>query len=854
MKTLKLSAGRPRSEIIASFKTASLALASHGHICEAPDLPYWHFLSQDERDKAAASGAAMPDGSYPVLTCDGDNSVDTAIHAVGRGSAGHDAIRKHIITRAKSLGCSAKIPDNWNPDGSLAAATTDDAFDVVDTAPAPSDDPTTPTSKVDPADTKVEAAIAELEAAYQAVVEAQGQDPDGTTDPNDVAVEAKLTALKPLIDELKAAQTVDSAKEPASGATDPTAKPATDGSEPAPPVVKLEVVNKDPQLSPIDDDGNVDPDAVCAWDGGCTHLASGHEDTEDGVNRGHCQMANCECPAFTSSHADPTFTPDTSGGDGGGPDNGGGDDQAPSTIGASGLDASRGRFAADATADAGASGDDQGSEVGEGDASEISLGMNLGASYTLIAIVEGVDTGETPNRFITPGALEWENGPWALMGLATATHDAGGMDQNDPAVLCGFTSSYERQPGPTAGTNIIIGHGNFLSNEDGDYFADILAQGGRLPCSGDVIVGKMIETTDSESPIDPDGGPNTTLTLESGQLVATTILPHSPAFSQCFIQLGDNIEPTMPPQQTDDQMPSVAASGLNVHWMTPNLCLPCGDMGDVLVAAGGPLKPPKSWFEDPGFYVGDGRMVKFEGQGAKGIISGYACPPTVTEDGEVYGYVAPWGVCHTGRKGCTVAPHSETGYIHFMRNPRVVETAEGDFVRTGCITANTGHADMDLAYRGAMDHYDNTAFQAADVVVGEDEFGIWYHGALRPNATEAQVRMLRASGISGDWRGISGNYELVAALAVNQPGFPIAVTEDGLPKSMVAAGSLDIYSLNHHDVSFEASERATEQFTFGAGPVGRFIRRIARRESLERISVLNVDVANDARQKIDALR
>lgn len=57
--------------------------------------------------------------SYPITTCDGENSVATAIKAVGRGSGSHNAIRKHIATRAKSLGCSSLLPDNWNADGSL---------------------------------------------------------------------------------------------------------------------------------------------------------------------------------------------------------------------------------------------------------------------------------------------------------------------------------------------------------------------------------------------------------------------------------------------------------------------------------------------------------------------------------------------------------------------------------------------------------------------------------------------------------------------------------------------------------------------------------------------------------------
>lgn len=70
------------------------------------------------RKHDGATGAAMPDGSYPI-----ENTADLgkAIHAVGRGGASHDAIRQHVIQRARSLGASSQIPDNWNSDGSLKA-------------------------------------------------------------------------------------------------------------------------------------------------------------------------------------------------------------------------------------------------------------------------------------------------------------------------------------------------------------------------------------------------------------------------------------------------------------------------------------------------------------------------------------------------------------------------------------------------------------------------------------------------------------------------------------------------------------------------------------------------------------
>lgn len=76
-------------------------------------------LSAAGRRKAAASGAAMPDGSYPIKT---KADLRKAIKAVGRGNADHSAIRKHIIKRAKALGLEAMVPDNWNADGSLKDA------------------------------------------------------------------------------------------------------------------------------------------------------------------------------------------------------------------------------------------------------------------------------------------------------------------------------------------------------------------------------------------------------------------------------------------------------------------------------------------------------------------------------------------------------------------------------------------------------------------------------------------------------------------------------------------------------------------------------------------------------------
>lgn len=68
-------------------------------------------FSAQQRRQLADSGAAMPDGSYPIRHRD---DVDNAIKAVGRGSAPHAAIRAHIIKRAKAIGATGMLPPSWS--------------------------------------------------------------------------------------------------------------------------------------------------------------------------------------------------------------------------------------------------------------------------------------------------------------------------------------------------------------------------------------------------------------------------------------------------------------------------------------------------------------------------------------------------------------------------------------------------------------------------------------------------------------------------------------------------------------------------------------------------------------------
>jgi hypothetical protein len=186
------------------------------------------------------------------------------------------------------------------------------------------------------------------------------------------------------------------------------------------------------------------------------------------------------------------------------------------------------------------------------------------------------------------------------------------------------------------------------------------------------------------------------------------------------------------------------------------------------MTAAAPLRPPAHWFDDP-------------------MLQG-PTPLSITADGQVTGHLALWNVCHFGMQDvCRMAPRSNTGYQYFATG--AVLTADGTQRRVGRITVGTGHANLRLGYIPAADHYDNTGTGVAVVAAGEDIHGIWVAGATVPEVSEGKVAELRRSPLSGDWRPTPKGLELVAALAVNTPGFPVVgLNASGEVQSLVAAG------------------------------------------------------------------
>ena len=166
-------------------------------------------------------------------------------------------------------------------------------------------------------------------------------------------------------------------------------------------------------------------------------------------------------------------------------------------------------------------------------------------------------------------------------------------------------------------------------------------------------------------------------------------------------------------------------------------------------------------------------------------------PVTITDDDRIFGHLAVWGTCHVGMQGtCVTPPHSPSNYAHFRTG--AVHTDEGD-IAVGHVTLGTGHAGSRLSAASAAAHYDNTGTVAADVVAGEDAYGIWISGRVRDRLSDEDRYALASAPLSGDWRGPEGNREMVAALGVNVPGFlvPRIGIKDGRQVSLVAAGVLD---------------------------------------------------------------
>jgi hypothetical protein len=223
--------------------------------------------------------------------------------------------------------------------------------------------------------------------------------------------------------------------------------------------------------------------------------------------------------------------------------------------------------------------------------------------------------------------------------------------------------------------------------------------------------------------------------------------------------LGEGEEPVTPPWESDRGDASIvtaeefARKRKRSHRYTYNEL-------EAVLASAIPCDPPSDWFNNPEFSE--------------------LTPITITDEGRISGHLAGLS-CHIGYGSCTTPPRGcdYDNYFHLG----ALKTAEGEEIHVGHMTFGGGHAPTNLSAREAAARYDSTSKVSADIRCGEDEFGTWVVGALRPGLSSEELREVRSAPLSGDWRPVGGKLQLIAAHGVNVPGFPVPRV-----KALVASG------------------------------------------------------------------
>lgn len=384
-------------------------------------------------------------------------------------------------------------------------------------------------------------------------------------------------------------------------------------------------------------------------------------------------------------------------------------------------------------------------------------GGELPAYWGGVIGMEKVLTGD--GRVIEDGALEWST----PIPFRYVKEDVGG---HQGAVVAGRILSISRGEG-----GAIEAHGDFdLGSSEGREAARLVRDGMMIGVSMDLdsvafevrIAEEIIAETDAffealEKGEEPEADRTTD---EEGRVTVHKM------------NADDEVMVTTAARVRAATLVSIPAFAEAV--VGPLAELPVSDDAEALVASAAPIEPPAAWFN------------RAEPDAPTAL--------TITDEGQVYGHLATWDVCHiadpNGAGVCVMAPKNHSDYAYFHTG--AVKTAEGSLVPTGTLRFETGHASMRSSAEAASAHYDNTGLAGADIHAVDGKHGIWVTGALRPGVSPEQVRTLRASPLSGDWRAINGAFELVGALAVNLPGFPIPRTQglvaSGELQGLVAAG------------------------------------------------------------------
>lgn len=346
-----------------------------------------------------------------------------------------------------------------------------------------------------------------------------------------------------------------------------------------------------------------------------------------------------------------------------------------------------------------------------------------------ILSVEGVESGD--GRLFGLGSLDWEKPPQPLM------YQPANVGGHSGSFMVGEIQQITRHGSRIRGKGTVFG--SALRGEHGDGIRHMVKTGG-VSVDVDKVKDADVEMIYADGDTTDGTGnmfskPETTI-FHRGRIRGATLVAF-PAFVEA--KLAFTTEPVTASAcgcETED--PLVAAA----HTITiPNL-------------------PKAEWFNEP-------IDVKLTGA------------LTITDEGRVYGVLAPGNTTHRNFK--RTVPRGNVDYTRFHKGETIVEG--GGRVVTGVITASCGHAATENygTLQNRIEHYDNSCSVLANVRVGESKRGhIWVAGALNPGAAPEQVAQALGCALSGDWQphpDRPGIRDFISAHLVPVPGFPMARTQ-----------------------------------------------------------------------------
>jgi 2'-5' RNA ligase len=373
--------------------------------------------------------------------------------------------------------------------------------------------------------------------------------------------------------------------------------------------------------------------------------------------------------------------------------------------------------------------------------------------WSAILCVEGEQTED--GRLLDPGSITWRDTPLPLGAMFETPHS-----YDVAAPIAGRIDRIWRDE---QNPMLIRGEGIFNTDEAGCKAVELIGNESLRGISVDLMV-KAYELRPAEPPVATDSIPddgdgdedigevmveidNTIMAVTDGVIGGATVCPVQ-AIANATISI------------------TASAGGM----------ITVAEPESALTAAASPPCPPLEWFqtsEPPGLM-----------------------PLTVTDDGRVFGHLASFDSCHTAfADACIRPPRSASNYGYFHVGE--LEVADGGKVAVGkLMIARPGrsgkHAPLNASRAEASRHYDDHTAVGAYIRVVDGRYGPWAAGVVRAGLDEDSLAQLRANPPSGDWRRVNGSMELIAALSVPVPGFPVPRAEAAL---VASAESVEVDAL-----------------------------------------------------------